>query len=178
MESSRVIEHPILGYLVLKGSEQTGLTDVAFHSTAPKVATSDDALLKRVEKRLQEYLLGQPVDFGDIPLNPIGTPFQKMVWKVLSSIPWGETRSYKWVAEQASRPRGSRAIGQANGKNPIPIIIPCHRVIQQDGSLGGYSGGLHIKHFLLSLEQHHVIQSTLQLQSVLIPTKSEAITLL
>lgn len=149
----RFFEHPILGFLVLHGSSEVGIVALDFASTMPDSPCSDDLLLVQTENLLQRYLLGEPVTFGEIPLAPAGTVFQQAVWQTLTTIPWGVTRSYKWVATQLGKPSASRAIGQANGKNPIPIIIPCHRVVQHDGSLGGYSGGLHIKSFLLSLEQ-------------------------
>ena len=82
-----------------------------------------------------------------------GTDFEHKIWRALSEIPYGETRSYKWMAERAGSPRAVRAAGQALGKNPLPIILPCHRVISADGSLGGYSGGVAIKEWLLRHEQ-------------------------
>ena len=81
-----------------------------------------------------------------------GTPFERRIWKVLLGIPYGETRSYKWVAERAGRPGAARAAGRAIGKNPIPIVVPCHRVIASDGSLGGFSCGVEIKRWLLEHE--------------------------
>ncbi len=149
----RIIEHPILGYIVIKGGEETGITSLEFTNSEPKISNNTtDPLLTHVEDLIQQYLLGKPVGFEEIPLAPHGTPFQKSVWQTLCRIPWGATQSYKWVAAQLGKPTAYRAIGQANGKNPIPLIIPCHRVIQHNGDLGGYSGGLHIKSFLLSLE--------------------------
>ena len=88
----------------------------------------------------------------DLPLDIYGTPFQQSVWTLLQDIPYGETRSYAQIAAALGRPKAVRAVGQANGANPLPIIIPCHRVIQTDGSLGGYGGGLAIKRALLALE--------------------------
>ena len=96
---------------------------------------------------------GKKVDFKRYALDiPTGTAFQRKVWEKLLDIPYGETRSYKWLAEEVGSPKGFRAVGGANGKNPVPIIIPCHRVINSDGTLGGYSGGVWIKEFLLKLE--------------------------
>lgn len=83
-----------------------------------------------------------------------GTEFEKKVWLALREIPFGETRSYKWLAERVGTPKGSRAVGQALSKNPLPIILPCHRVIESDGSLGGYSGGVDIKRRLLDIEYY------------------------
>jgi len=109
--------------------------------------------LKSATDQLRLYLKGKLKTF-DVPLDFFtGTPFQKQVWKKLSSIPYGETRSYAWLARSIKRPNAHRAVGNANGKNPLSILLPCHRVIQTNGDLGGYSGGLHIKRYLLDLEK-------------------------
>lgn len=108
-------------------------------------------LLSDAYNQLIEYLKGDRKEFT-LPLNPSGTPFQKKVWEVLRSIPYGETLSYKEVAIRAGNPKASRAVGMANNRNPIPVIIPCHRVIGADGKLVGYGGGLPTKIKLLSLE--------------------------
>lgn len=102
--------------------------------------------------QLEQYFNGSRTQF-DIPLNPQGTPFQKKVWNELRKIEYGHTKSYEDIAISISQPTAYRAVGMANGKNPIPIIIPCHRVIQKDGKLGGYSGGVKIKEVLLDLEK-------------------------
>lgn len=107
---------------------------------------------KEASKQLIEYLNGVRKTF-DLPLNPEGTEFQKKVWKALCDIPYGETRSYKQVAEAVGNPKASRAIGMANNKNPIMIFIPCHRVIGTNGKLVGYAGGLQMKEKLLELER-------------------------
>jgi len=104
------------------------------------------------ERQLLEYLEGTRKYF-DLPLDIRGTEFQKVVWKELVKIPYGETISYKDMAVAIKKSKASRAVGTANGKNPLCIIIPCHRVIASDGSLGGYSGGLSIKMKLLKLEE-------------------------
>ncbi|MCI8483861.1 MAG: methylated-DNA--[protein]-cysteine S-methyltransferase [Lachnospiraceae bacterium] len=104
--------------------------------------------------QLTEYFQGNRREF-DLPLNPSGTPFQKKVWKALCTIPYGETRSYKDIAVQIENPKGCRAVGMANNKNTIMIIIPCHRVIGSNGSLVGYGGGLHIKEWLLAHERKY-----------------------
>ncbi len=103
-------------------------------------------------EQLQEYFAGERVDF-DLPLAPQGTPFQLKVWKALQKIPYGETISYAELARRIGNPAAVRAVGAANGSNPIPIIIPCHRVIGSNGALVGYGGGLHIKKALLALEK-------------------------
>ncbi|WP_270182386.1 methylated-DNA--[protein]-cysteine S-methyltransferase [Alkalihalobacillus sp. CinArs1] len=108
--------------------------------------------------QLEEFFSGKRRMF-DLKLNLIGTPFQKKVWNSLSTIPYGETRSYKDVAVDISAPRAVRAIGSANNRNPLPIIIPCHRVIGSNGALVGYGGGMDKKEYLLSLEQQTAIQT-------------------
>ena len=101
--------------------------------------------------QLSGYFAGQLTDF-DLPLAPAGTAFQREVWAALQTIPYGQTWSYGQLAEKIGRPRAVRAVGLANGKNPIALVIPCHRVIGSDGSLTGYGGGLDRKRFLLDLE--------------------------
>jgi len=113
----------------------------------------NDSLLKYEMNLLKAYFQGKQVDF-DFPLDlSCGTPFQILVWNKLREIPYGEGRSYKWVAEQIGHPRAARAVGMANNKNPSPPVIPCHRVIGSDGSLTGYASGLHIKKYLLEMEK-------------------------
>ena len=108
-------------------------------------------IIRLTIKQLEEYFAGKRTSF-DIPVAPIGTEFQKQVWKSLNEIPFGKTATYGDQALKLGKPSASRAVGAANGKNPIPIIIPCHRVIGADGSLTGFSGGLDIKKKLLRLE--------------------------
>lgn len=103
-------------------------------------------------EQLQAYFAGTLQRF-DLPLVLDCTPFQRQVYAALQEIPFGETRAYRQVADALGRPKSSRAVGAANGKNPLPIVIPCHRVIAADGSLGGYSGGLAVKRWLLAHEQ-------------------------
>ncbi|SFI84377.1 methylated-DNA--[protein]-cysteine S-methyltransferase [Thermoflavimicrobium dichotomicum] len=110
----------------------------------------DEALLPYVEQ-LEEYFNQTRKNF-DLPVDLYGTSFQKRVWKQLQAIPYGEVRSYKEVAQAIGIPKAVRAVGGANNKNPVPIIIPCHRVIGSNGSLVGYGGGLYIKEYLLTLE--------------------------
>lgn len=104
-----------------------------------------------VVRQLQEYFRGERRDF-DLPLAPRGTPFQQRVWQALREIPYGRSASYAEIARRLGNPNAMRAVGLANGRNPIPVIIPCHRVIGADGSLTGYGGGLPIKRKLLALE--------------------------
>lgn len=108
-------------------------------------------LFEMARRQLEEYFAGVRQNF-DLPLDPGGTDFQRRVWRTLLDIPYGKAISYKELAQRVDRPKGFQAVGQANGKNPLPILIPCHRVIAADGSLGGYSAGLDRKGFLLDLE--------------------------
>jgi methylated-DNA-[protein]-cysteine S-methyltransferase len=117
-----------------------------------ELVESNSSFVEPVVRQIQEFLQGQRTQF-DVELDFYGTPFQKMVWQVLTDIPYGETRSYKQVASDVGIPKAVRAVGGANNKNPIPIIVPCHRVIGSNGALVGYGGGLSIKEYLLNLEK-------------------------
>jgi methylated-DNA-[protein]-cysteine S-methyltransferase len=137
------------------GVEDGKVTDLLFGSNPTDSRKSDaqaDPLLVAVFSQLNEYFEGKRRTF-DLPLAPEGTPFQLSVWKALQTIPYGETRSYRDIAIQVGNPKAARAVGGANHHNPIAIIIPCHRVIAADGSLGGFGGGLPLKEFLLDLER-------------------------
>jgi methylated-DNA-[protein]-cysteine S-methyltransferase len=112
---------------------------------------TDERMLEGALCQLDEYFRGLRRVF-DLDIGPRGTPFQLEVWQALQRIPYGQTRSYSSLAAEVGRPRAQRAVGNANGRNPLPIFIPCHRVIAADGGLGGYSSGLEKKRFLLSLE--------------------------
>ena len=115
--------------------------------------TSTNPLIVEACTQLDEYFAGKRRTF-DLPLSPKGgTPFQQTVWKQLQEIPYGKTISYSQLAQAINRPKACRAVGSANGKNPVSIIIPCHRVIAADGGIGGYTGGLDIKIQLLELEK-------------------------
>ena len=107
---------------------------------------------KKTVSQLRSYFAGEREEF-DLPLAPEGTPFQQEVWRRLCEIPYGETISYGELARRIGNPQASRAVGLANGSNPIPIVIPCHRVIGSNGKLTGYGGGLPIKEKLLALER-------------------------
>jgi len=113
---------------------------------------SEHPILSRAETQLKEYFGGKRKSF-DLPLAPTGTPFQGKVWKALRQIPFGTTKSYLEIAQAIGSPKACRAVGAANGRNPISIIIPCHRVIGADGKLTGFGGGLDVKEKLLSLEK-------------------------
>jgi methylated-DNA-[protein]-cysteine S-methyltransferase len=113
----------------------------------------EPALFGDLPHRFRRYLEGEPVDFPD-KLDLVGASrFQQNVWHVVRTIPYGETRSYGWVASELDLPRAARGVGQALARNPLPIVIPCHRVISNNGSLGGYSGGRGVKELLLRLER-------------------------
>ncbi|CAM2870184.1 MULTISPECIES: methylated-DNA--[protein]-cysteine S-methyltransferase [Slackia] len=114
-------------------------------------ALSPTALTNEAATQLMEYFAGKRRTFS-LPLAPKGTPFQKEVWQALSSIPYGQTRSYADIAAQVGRPKAFRAVGMANNRNPIPIVIPCHRVVGSSGDMVGYAYGTKIKRYLLELE--------------------------
>lgn len=116
-------------------------------------------LMEKAERQLTEYFSGSRKTF-DLPLNLGGTEFQTTVWQALQTIPAGETRSYKDIAVMIGKPGASRAVGMANNRNPVSIIVPCHRVIGQDGSLVGYAGGLAIKQYLLEHEKKWHAENT------------------
>ncbi len=111
----------------------------------------DNAVLRETGAQLEAYFTGKLRAF-DLPLQPVGTPFQREVWSMLAQIPYGQTWSYGDVARRIGKPQAVRAVGAANGRNPLPIVLPCHRVIGADGSLTGFGGGLPTKQFLLMLE--------------------------
>jgi methylated-DNA-[protein]-cysteine S-methyltransferase len=116
--------------------------------------TRAEASFRAVREQLDEYFEGTRTSF-DLPLEPEGTPFQRRVWRALLEIPYGETISYGALARRIGRPESARAVGAANGRNPISLIVPCHRVLGGDGGLTGYGGGIERKRFLLDLEADH-----------------------
>jgi methylated-DNA-[protein]-cysteine S-methyltransferase len=120
-------------------------------SDPPASCRRDDASFESIRAQLAAYFQGELREF-DIPLRLVGTPFQRLVWAGLQAIPYGTKISYAELARRIGRPGASRAVGSANGRNPIAIIVPCHRVIAADGTLGGYGGGLDRKEWLLELE--------------------------
>ena len=140
------------GWLVL--TEKDGvLIRLSFSpSEESGTMTKETPLLRKAKKQLSEYFAGERKVF-DLPLSPEGTPFQKKVWQALLKIPYGETASYQEIAETIGQEKAARAVGMANHRNPLPIFIPCHRVIGKNGALTGYAGGIAVKEFLLRLEQ-------------------------
>lgn len=133
------------------------ITDVYFDEeiNGKDIEIKETPILKEAGRQLTEYFEGTRKNF-DLPLAPLGTEFQQNAWKALQEIPYGETRSYGDMAKNIGNPKACRAIGMANNRNPIAIIIPCHRVIGANGKLIGYGGGLHIKAYLLKLEKENL----------------------
>jgi len=153
--TSHVIDSPI-GPLTAFASDK-GLVAISWADDPTVNGKYDDAtdgmndVLASTEEQLDEYFSGDRTIF-DLPLDLHGTEFQVQAWKALAEIPFGETTSYGKQAQKIGRPTAVRAIGAANGKNPVPIVLPCHRVVGANGSLTGFAGGLEIKRFLLDLE--------------------------
>ncbi len=150
-------ETGLIGALTLVGDE-AGLRRIVFEKEKTLITIRNQWKKKPdffspVKAQLQAYFKGELKQF-DIPLAPVGTPFQLKVWESLRAIPYGELVSYKTIAEAIGNPKAVRAVGGANGKNPIPIIVPCHRVIGSDGSLTGFGGGLKTKKRLINPEKY------------------------
>ena len=151
----RHIDSPV-GPLLL-AADDAGLRLIEFHSPRHPMSRLHDwsegsnEVLDLTRNQLGEYFDGERMDF-DLPLAPQGTAFQEQVWRTLATIPYGETISYSQLAQRVGKPSAMRAVGAANGRNPLPIVLPCHRVIGADGSLTGFGGGLPTKQFLLQLE--------------------------
>ena len=151
MENGFIYQTP-LGKIVIMENGYA-ITVVMFGVSLPEqVKVRETPLLKQANDQLHEYFIGQRKSF-DLPLAPQGTAFQQKVWKALQDIPYGTVCSYQDIARAIGNAKACRAVGGANNKNPIAIIIPCHRVIGANGSLVGYGGGLEIKRQLLELEQ-------------------------
>jgi methylated-DNA-[protein]-cysteine S-methyltransferase len=157
-----------LGWMGVLGS-QKGLRRLVLPQSSPEQALHllSEPSLKRHDQslseaeagyfgdlpdRIRDYLAGKAVSFSDKLDLPGASPFQRRVWEVERSIPYGETRTYAWIAGKLGMPKAARAVGQALAKNPLPIMIPCHRVICSDGSLGGFGGGEDVKRLLLGIE--------------------------
>lgn len=152
-----VIGSPI-GKIEIKGDVSGILTVMFLDNDEMVVSETIPSELKEAVTQLQEYFNGERREFT-LKLSPKGTDFQQKVWKELEKIPYGKTVSYQQIANNLGNPKVIRAAASANGKNPISIIIPCHRVIGSDGSLTGYAGGLHRKKWLLDLENDSKQQS-------------------
>ena len=163
MERMLFIETPV-GKLGITASDEA-VTRIFFSReyrnrrrprNAPETCTPETAgpLLLQAAAELAEYFAGTRREFT-LPLAPEGTPFQRAVWDALRTIPYGESRSYKQIAAQIGRPTACRAVGMANHRNPIAIVVPCHRVVGSGGTLVGYAGGLEAKAYLLGLEREN-----------------------
>ena len=134
-------------------ADDSGITAVAFPGEiACRDVANPNALVRKAVAQLQEYFASRRSAF-DLPLHAGGTSFQRAVWQALRAVPCGATASYGDIAVAIGNPRASRAVGLANGRNPIAILVPCHRIIGRDGTLTGYGGGLHRKRWLLDHEQ-------------------------
>jgi methylated-DNA-[protein]-cysteine S-methyltransferase len=153
MLTTKTLSSP-LGELRLfaRGDELIGVHMTAQTPPLLEAQDSDAPVLVAAATQLEEYFAGERKVF-DLPLGPEGTGFQRMVWRALEAIRFGETRSYGTIAQAIGRPSASRAVGAANGKNPLAIIVPCHRVIGATGALTGYAGGMAAKHWLLEHER-------------------------
>lgn len=155
--SYKKINSPV-GKLKLVASEE-GLAAILWQNDRPErvplgemVEEPEHKVLVKTERQLTEYFAGERREF-DLPLDMRGTPFQKEVWDALLGIPFGETKSYGDLAKQLGNPGAGRAVGAANGRNPISIVVPCHRVIGSSGKLTGFAGGLNVKARLLEMER-------------------------
>lgn len=151
-----------LGTLTLVASDR-GLAAILWENDdpvrvriGPRTACADHPLLRETARQLGEYFAGERRTF-DLPLDFHGTDFQKQVWRALLAIPFGETRSYADIARSVGRPAAVRAVGAANGRNPISIVAPCHRVIGSNGALTGFAGGIEAKRHLLALEGQRLL---------------------
>ena len=150
MKHALILSSPI-GLLTLI-EEDEALTEVRFGENAQDALLCETPLLARARAELDAYFQGQCRTFT-LPLAPKGTPFQKRCWDALCQIPYGETRTYAQQAAMIGNPKACRAVGMSNHRNPLPILIPCHRVVGQNGALTGYAGGLKTKEILLNIER-------------------------
>ena len=151
---SRILTTPVGGFRLVAndvGLVAAQLSDGTRTLEAP-LCGSPHPILDLAGAELEAYFRGQLQHFT-VPLATDGTPFQREVWAALRTIPFGEHRSYAWLAKEIGRPRAVRAVGAANGRNPVAVIVPCHRVIGSSGALTGYAGGLEMKRWLLTHEQ-------------------------
>jgi len=146
---STVVASPVGALRIVADDE--GIREIWFGSDPPDDAVPQDPLLRRARSQLEEYFAGRRTTF-DLPLAPAGSPFQRRVWQALLEIPYGQTESYGELAARLGLVNGARAVGAANRQNPLPIVVPCHRVIGANGRLVGYGGGLERKQVLLGIE--------------------------
>ena len=153
---TRIVHSPVGVLTLVAGAD--GLAAILWEDDdpvrvplGPTREAPDDPLLAETARQLDAYFAGTRTVF-DLPLAPVGTDFQRTVWAALATIPYGETRSYADIARQIGRPSACRAVGAANGRNPISIVVPCHRVVGTSGTLTGFAGGLPAKRRLLQIE--------------------------
>lgn len=151
MEKIYFYENTPVGRLCI-GERDGAITRVTWHQIPKVFVLEETELIRTCKQQIDEFFEGKRKTF-DLPLAPAGTAFQKRVWDALKEIPYGETRSYKEIAIAVGSPKGCRSVGMANNKNPIAIIVPCHRVVGSNGKLVGYAGGMDAKSFLLELEK-------------------------
>ncbi len=155
MNYHTTISSPLGGILLT--ADEDGLTGINFQAgkgakKPPRGSVESAAPFKAAAQQIDAYFRGELKSF-DLRLSPLGTAFQRSVWNALHKIPYGGTISYGELAKRLGKPTASRAVGAANGRNPLPIVVPCHRVIGGSGQLTGYYGGTHLKEFLLKLER-------------------------
>lgn len=137
---------------ILIVADDKNIVEIVFGKKKIDGSENETAVIKNAAKQLLEYFDGKRKAF-DFPINPQGSEFQKQVWTALQNIPYGELYSYKQIAEIIGNPKAARAVGLANNKNPLPVVVPCHRVIGSNGKLVGYAYGLDMKEFLINLEK-------------------------
>ena len=154
---TRYINSPV-GWLKLQSSEMA-LTAISFDAEKAENSAVQPKILENTETQLQEYFAGERKDFN-LQLAPVGTDFQQKIWKLVQNVDYGGTASYLDIAKLSGSEKNTRAVGLANGKNPIPIIIPCHRIVGSSGKLTGYAGGLERKRWLLNHELLHTPSTT------------------
>ena len=146
-----VFESPVGAlFLIFSGKHLAG---ISFKKPGYKRGTAPESF----KKEIRGYFEGKTEEFTQSTIFLEGTDFERKVWLALKEIPYGETKTYKWLAERIGNPKANRAVGQALSKNPIPIVFPCHRVIESDGSIGGYSSGVDIKRRLLEIEYYSIM---------------------
>jgi len=149
---------PREGFSLSIAANERALQHIEFLASCTNPGNHSHPVISEALRQLRAYFAGQLREF-DLPLEMLGTQFQRRVWRALGAIPYGETRSYSQVAAEIGSPTAVRAVGAANGKNPIPIVVPCHRVIGASGDLVGFGGGLRWKRLLLDLESKYADRS-------------------
>ena len=153
-----LFHHPqgkMFGFISEAGVRELILPQSPAHEIYLLHSAANSIVGTRLVQALTHYFSGIPVDFSEIPLDlSKRTPFQQAVWRAAQTIPWGKTVSYRDLAVRIGKPSAARAVGQALGRNPVPILVPCHRILAGKGRLGGFSAGLHWKRYLLELEGH------------------------